>query len=226
VDLLKCGVDSGHAAVAVKGEVVRARKPMVIAGWESDAHKIIYANPAKMEDALIYAADNNINLTVFDGEDELRRMAAIPGQAFECVLRLATEDSSSVCKFSAKFGADVNEAEHLLTVAKDLGLKVVGVSFHTGSGCGDVAAYRIAMEHALRVFQTAEALGMPPLTLVDIGGGFPGDMSGYGGPGMPTFQEIAAQVRESVDSFCEALDATPMHIPTTGFGDKHATGRQ
>ena len=39
------------------------------------------------------------------------------------------------------------------------------------------------------------------MTLVDIGGGFPGDKGGYGGHGMPTFQDIASTVRDSITQF-------------------------
>lgn len=37
--------------------------------------------------------------------------------------------------------------------------------------------------------------------MVDVGGGFPGDKGGYGGPGMPTFSQIAGVVRHSIQAF-------------------------
>jgi ornithine decarboxylase len=95
----------------------------------------------------------------------------------------------------------VEEAGKLLAVAKSLGLNIAGVSFHVGSGCGDSAAYRTALEHSLRVFAEAEAIGFPPLRVVDLGGGFPGDSGGYGGPGMPTFQQLAGVIREELGRF-------------------------
>jgi ornithine decarboxylase len=105
----------------------------------------------------------------------------------ELLLRLATDDEKSVCSFSNKFGCPVRDAPELLELAKDLGLNVIGVSFHVGSGCGDKKAYSTAFKHATQVFAYADKIGMRPMTMVDIGGGFPGDKGGHGGPDMPTF---------------------------------------
>jgi ornithine decarboxylase len=55
------------------------------------------------------------------------------------------------------------------------------------------------------VFEEAERLGMPTMHIVDIGGGFPGDSGGYGGAGMPSFQELAAAIRKGIATFCEEL---------------------
>lgn len=165
------------------------------------ASSIVYANPAKMEHMLDYALNNGVRMTVFDGEDELYKIASLENSdQFQLLLRLTTDDSASICRFSKKFGCPVAESRHLLEVAKSLGLNVVGVSFHVGSGCGDPQAYRTALEHARRVFDNAIELGMPPLSLVDLGGGFPGDTVTLG-PGMPTFQELAAAIRQGLQQY-------------------------
>ena len=130
------------------------------------------------------------------------KIAALGGaDKFDLLLRLTTDDKASICQFSKKFGCPVADAPHLLEVAKSLGLRVAGVSFHVGSGCGDADAYVTALAHAQFVYETAEALGMPPMNIIDIGGGFPGDNGGYGGPGMPTFQDLAKAIREGIESF-------------------------
>jgi len=51
------------------------------------------------------------------------------------VLRILGDDSHSKEPFGSKFGARVpDEAISLLDLAKTLGIEVVGVSFHVGSG--------------------------------------------------------------------------------------------
>jgi ornithine decarboxylase len=110
----------------------------------------------------------------------------------------------------------VDEAPRLLEVAKTLGLNVAGVSFHVGSGCGDADAYSTALLHAKRVFQEAEHIGMAPLHIVDLGGGFPGDAGGYGGPGMPTFQDLARAIRVGIKGFTETL-TRPVNAPALRF---------
>ena len=176
---------------------------------------IIYSHPAKMVSHIEFALANKIVMTVFDGEDELYKLASLPGhENFEVLLRLATDDKHSVCRFSKKFGADVREAPHLLEVARSLGLNVIGVHFHVGSGCGDGNAYVTALKHARWVFEVADQLGMPPMRLVDLGGGFPGDTGGYGGPGMPTFQDLAADIRAGIEMFA---DGFPRPMETVRF---------
>ena len=86
-------------------------------------------------------------------------------------------------------------------------MDVIGVSFHVGSGCGDKKAYNTAFKDASRVFKYADEIGMAPMTMVDIGGGFPGDRGGYGGPNMPTFQDIAQEVRHSIVEFESTIKA-------------------
>eukprot|EP01035_Chromulina_nebulosa_P019897 gene19897-25852_t len=163
---------------------------------------IVYANPAKMTHMIEYAVDNGVIMTVFDGEDELEKISKVEGhENLQLLIRLTTDDKDSICQFSKKFGCPVDDAPRLLKIAKDLGLNVTGVCFHVGSGCGDANAYKIALEHSRRVFDEAEKLGMSPLSIIDIGGGFPGDAGGYGGPDMPTFQDLAAAIREGLKQF-------------------------
>jgi ornithine decarboxylase len=167
---------------------------------------MVYANPAHMSRHLTYAINHGVRMTVFDSEDELEKIASLDGhEHLQLLLRLTTDDRASICQFSRKFGCPVRDAPHLLHVAKSLGLNVVGVSFHVGSGCGDANAYVIALDHARQVFDSALSLGMKPLTVIDIGGGFPGDSGGYGGPNMPTFQDLAAAVRAGIKNFSIGL---------------------
>lgn len=68
------------------------------------------------------------------------------------VLRIATDDSKAVCRLSVKFGAPLKACRGLLEKAKELGLDVVGVSFHVGSGCTDPVTYTQAISDARCVF--------------------------------------------------------------------------
>jgi len=169
------------------------------------ANKIVYANPAKMEHMIDFAIENGVQMTVFDGEDELYKIAGLEGkEKLRLLLRLTTDDKDSVCRFSKKFGCPVEEAEPLLEIAKSLGLNVAGVSFHVGSGCGDAGAYTKALSDARAVFDMGTKLGMPAMNIIDIGGGFPGDSTIYGENRLPDFPELAAAIREGIDSFVES----------------------
>ena len=119
-------------------------------------------------------------MVTFDGEDELYKLVNVneqlpKGKKLQLLLRITTNDEKSVCSFSNKFGCPASQGHELLEIAHSLGLDVIGVSFHVGSGCGDVAAYTTALRQASDLFKSAEKIGMKPMTMVDIGGGFPGD---------------------------------------------------
>jgi len=43
------------------------------------SNNIVYANPAKMEHMIQYAINNEVKMTVFDGEDELYKIASLKG---------------------------------------------------------------------------------------------------------------------------------------------------
>ena len=155
-------------------------------------NQIVYANPQKMDKHLEFALNSRVGLTVIDGEDELFKMAKLgcPGK-MSVLIRIATDDKDSVCRFSKKFGCFPKDAPRLLEIAKSLGIDVKGVSFHVGSGCGDAQAYVTALKDTRAIFDAAQALDMPALKIVDLGGGFPGSDDYSISRGLPTFKELA-----------------------------------
>jgi len=73
-----------------------------------------------------------------------------------------------------KFGVEVEDAFDLLEAAYALGLNVIGVSFHVGSGCSDAPVFLRAIKAAKQIFEDAKGIGFD-FSLLDIGGGFPGN---------------------------------------------------
>ena len=135
--------------------------------------RIIYANPCKSYGQLRYAQAHGVTFTVFDSEDELRKINDIMPEA-RLLVRIRPDDSRSVCKFGMKYGADVeSELRPLLGTATELGLNVEGVSFHVGSGCYAAEAFSDAVVLAREAFDIAADLGYN-FSVLDIGGGFPG----------------------------------------------------
>uniref|UniRef100_A0A667GA50 Antizyme inhibitor 2-like n=1 Tax=Lynx canadensis TaxID=61383 RepID=A0A667GA50_LYNCA len=153
--------------------------------------RIIYANPCKPVSHIQYAARHGVRLLTFDSAEELTKMAQhYPGARL--VLRLLTEDSESIFPLSAKFGASLDVCERLLKSARDLGLAVVGTSFHVGSNCRTPHSFRQAIADCRRVFEMGRAFGHD-MSLLDIGGGFPG------GEGCePQFEEMARVINAAL----------------------------
>ncbi|KAG7399647.1 Mitochondrial 2-oxoadipate and 2-oxoglutarate transporter [Phytophthora boehmeriae] len=136
------------------------------------ANDIIYANPCKQGSQIAYAQENNIDLMTFDSQDEVDKIKSIHPSA-KLVLRLYVDDSNSICRLGTKFGAMVHDVPDILAHAKAMDMDVVGVSFHVGSGCFNVAAYSNAVARARKAFDIGHSLGFN-FGLLDIGGGFPG----------------------------------------------------
>jgi len=91
------------------------------------------------------------------------------------------------------------EARPLLEKAYELGLSVIGVSFHVGSGCQSGEAYRNSLKLARTVFDLAEELGHP-MTFLDIGGGFLGTDTET-----VIFKDIALSISASLDELFQVL---------------------
>jgi len=143
-----------------------------VLGMGVAANRIIYANPTKMRSHIEFAKQTNVEMMTFDNADELVKISQVfPGA--KLVLRIITDDSNSVCRFSTKFGAPMAVVPKLLALSKELGLNLMGVSFHVGSGCMSVQSFAAAVRSAHSVFEQAAAMGIQ-LTLLDLGGGWPG----------------------------------------------------
>lgn len=105
------------------------------------------------------------------------------GCSYRLVLRIATDDSKAVCRLSVKFGVPVKACRALLERAKELGLDVIGVSFHVGSGCTDPNAYTQAIADARCVFdigvspRSVSLLAVTPVSVQQINRFHPPRMS-------------------------------------------------
>lgn len=154
-----------------------------------DPLRIIYAQPCKSRSYLRYAAQEGVKQMTFDNADELYKIQALFPNA-ELFLRILTDDSSSLCRLSLKFGASLDCTQELLELAKELKLNVVGVSFHVGSGASDPQSFVKAVQDSRTVFDQAAYLGYDLRTL-DVGGGFTGD----------TFEEMACVLSAALDDY-------------------------
>lgn len=138
--------------------------------------RILYANPCKKESDLRFMVAHGVSRTTFDSVCELEKIARICPHV-ELVMRIYANDPTARCVLSNKFGAFREEWDDLLTCAFDLGLRVVGVSFHVGSGACNPEAFDDAIKQTGQLVQKARTYGYS-LHLIDIGGGFSVDNIG------------------------------------------------
>ncbi|KAG8920205.1 hypothetical protein FRC01_000874 [Tulasnella sp. 417] len=135
-----------------------------------DPARIIFANPCKATSFIRHSARAGVHKMTFDNMDELHKIArGHPGA--ELVIRILTDDSKSLCRLGLKFGAPLVTVPPLLAKAKELGLNVIGVSFHVGSGCYDSNAFADAVMRARMAFDMGKEAGYD-FNFLDVGGGF------------------------------------------------------
>jgi ornithine decarboxylase len=132
---------------------------------------------------------NGVYTMTFDNVDELYKVARI-SPAAKLVLRILTDDSKSLCRLGLKFGAPLITVPGLLAKAKDLGLDVIGISFHVGSGCYDPSAFADAVRWARSAFDMGFAAGYN-FTVLDVGGGFEDT----------TFEATAGVLRDAINLY-------------------------
>jgi ornithine decarboxylase len=158
-----------------------------------DPTRIIFANPCKMTSQIRYARANDVDVMTFDCEEELYKIKLYHPYA-KLILRLAVDDSKSVCKFNKKFGCTLLQVNELLTIAKTLKLDVIGFSFHVGSGCSSSDNFYNAIGDCRKATDIAKELGIK-ISVIDIGGGFPGVNRNV------RFEDIAQRVNDGIDIF-------------------------
>ncbi|XP_031640445.1 ornithine decarboxylase 1-like isoform X2 [Contarinia nasturtii] len=166
---------------------------------------IIYANPTKPKSHLEYAAEMNVSVMTVDSDFELHKIKAHYPHA-NLVLRIRCDAKVAQCPLGEKYGCNPDtDGKDLIELAKSLGLNMIGISFHVGSGCMDPSAYAKAIQASRKLFDFAKIIGYN-FTLLDIGGGFPGDRD-------TDIKEIASIVNHNVDLLFPSPDVTIIAEP-------------
>ena len=156
--------------------------------------RIIFANPCKPVSFIRAAANRGVEMMTFDNADELHKIARSHPSA-KLVLRILTDDSKSLCRLGLKFGAPLSTCPGLIKLARGLGLDIIGVSFHVGSGCKDPLQFADAVWRAKQVFQMGKAEGYE-FTFLDVGGGFEAVV----------FDEMSKVLRDSLELYFPASE--------------------
>mmetsp|Transcript_45616 Transcript_45616/g.116704 ORF Transcript_45616/g.116704 Transcript_45616/m.116704 type:complete len:835 (-) Transcript_45616:303-2807(-) len=132
--------------------------------------RIVFANCCKLPRDIRHAAARGVSVSVFDSASELIKTAEHSPDT-RLLLRIRADDPEARCGLGNKYGVETMEdAAALLDQAASLGLSVVGVAFHVGSGSKNPASFAEAIERSRIVFDIAAARGFD-MTILDIGGG-------------------------------------------------------
>ena len=179
--------------------------------------RIVFAHPCKFPQHLRAAAEMGVNKMTADSEEELVKIAKYHTAA-QVLLRLKVPDGYASTSFGGKFGVAPTAVEYVLTRAAELGVNVIGVSYHVGTDCDHVGTFAEAVRIAHEAMDLGRKAGHE-MYMLDIGGGFPGDPPrGEPAHAMPrSFPDIAAGINAALDMYFPegstcALSGKPINI--------------
>lgn len=153
--------------LATSGEVDLVRRAGV------DPRRCIHTHPIKRDSDIRDALRYGVRIFVADNPDELGKFVRHRSRC-EVLLRVSFRNAEAKADLSRKFGCDPDSVPALLDLARRLGVRVVGLSFHVGSQSPNPAMHVAAVECCHRLIVQARAEGHN-LSVLDIGGGFPAD---------------------------------------------------
>jgi len=157
-----------------------------------DPERIIFANPTKQVSHVRYACSSNVRTMTFDNETELYKIKEHHPTA-KMVLRFRCDAKKVQCPLGIKFGALPKDAPRLISLARQLDIDLVGVSFHVGSGCDEPEVFNRAIKIGRELFDLAATYGYN-MTLFDLGGGYPGNRGS-------SISEIATIINGALDEY-------------------------
>jgi len=158
---LGCGFD-----LATSGEIELIR-PL-----GSTPRETIHTHPIKREQDIRAALRYGCTTFVVDNPLEIKKFISYRNRV-GLLLRISFRSPHAVVDLSKKFGCQVREAEALIAEARRLQIHIKGFSFHVGSECKNSEHHALAIHQCIQLFESLNKVNDVPLSILDIGGGFP-----------------------------------------------------
>lgn len=163
------------------------------------ADKTIHTHPIKRDSDIRHALDYGCKVFVVDNLNELEKFIPYSDRV-ELLIRLSFRNADAYADLSKKFGCSPQQAIEIMQQAKDHGIHIKGLSFHVGSQTTNAEKFVQAIESCAHLIQNVVERGLPALSTIDIGGGFPFD---YHRDVLP------------IESFCAPIRAALAQLPDT-----------
>jgi ornithine decarboxylase len=174
---VKCNSDPQFldylSKIGLSFDCASAHELTVAKGLTKAVHRIMYANPCKSFDDLQRAKLIGNPTTVVDSVEEILKLkdASYGGSV---LIRLKVDDSDTRIPFSTKFGANRDILESIVKTASAHSIKLIGYSFHVGTGGTSAKTFSDAIYTARSILPLLTQYGHHP-RLLNIGGGFLAD---------------------------------------------------
>jgi len=155
-----------HFDIATQGEVKLLEKNHV------SAKKTIHTHPIKRDIDIRSTLRFGCTTFVVDNEFELEKFIPYK-ERVGLLLRLSFPNPDAVVNLSKKFGLSVDDAPAFINRAAELGVHIKGLSFHVGSQSTLYQSHVDAIKKCVEVIEDSRKTRDIPMSILDIGGGFP-----------------------------------------------------
>ncbi|MCQ8886868.1 type III PLP-dependent enzyme [Pseudoalteromonas agarivorans] len=171
----------------------------LVASQGVPSERTIHSHPIKRDSDIRDALAYGCTVFVVDNINELEKFIAYKDQA-EILVRLSFRNKDAFADLSKKFGCSPEAAIDIISLAQQLGIRIKGLSFHVGSQSPNPTKYVEAINASAKVVKQVAELGLPALSTLDIGGGFP----------VPYSADVLP-----IDVFCAPINIALAQLPET-----------
>ena len=171
----------------------------LVASQGVPSERTIHTHPIKRDSDIRDALAYGCTVFVVDNINELEKFIAYKDQA-EILVRLSFRNKDAFADLSKKFGCSPDAAIDIISYAQQLGIRIKGLSFHVGSQSPNPTKYVEAINACAKVITKVSELGLPALSTLDIGGGFP----------VPYSADVLP-----IDVFCAPINVALAQLPET-----------
>ena len=171
----------------------------LVASQGVPSERTIHTHPIKRDSDIRDALAYGCKVFVVDNINELEKFIAYKDQA-EILVRLSFRNKDAFADLSKKFGCSPEAAIDIISLAQQLGIRIKGLSFHVGSQSPNPTKYVEAINASTKVVKQVAELGLPALSTLDIGGGFP----------VPYSADVLP-----IDVFCAPINIALAQLPET-----------
>ena len=157
--------------------------------------RTIHTHPIKKDSEIRDALRFGSTTFVVDSLYELQKLVPYRSR-IGVLLRVSFRSESATVDLSRKFGCDVSEVAEIAHQAEQLGVHIKGLSFHVGSQCKNAEKHRQAIIECRDLMLEINQKAKRPMSVMDIGGGFPADyqLSGF------DIAQFCQPIREALNS--------------------------
>lgn len=136
------------------------------------AERTIHTHPLKRDSDIRDALEYGCTVFVVDNLNELEKFKPYKDRV-ELLVRLSFRNKEAFADLSKKFGCSAEDALEIIETANRWQIRIKGLSFHVGSQTLNPQKYVDAIEACKVLMNKVVDSGLPALSMLDIGGGFP-----------------------------------------------------